>query len=216
MAGSGGGAFLASHHASFVASISGSHVWRNIAEVEGGGLFLAAGKACGIGGSTCGHSLGFGAGKEGGGVDDGGGGGEVRQCVVGGNEAWGAADNVRIVSGRGAGGGGARGAGTGAAGGLGVWRIDDLTSVSRHACASSSSSSPHPPESATASPTLSQSSTPYPDTTASRDPPKPPPQIFVSIGEIFFSSQKSSLLQRLSKNALQRFCETLEQRGFLL
>jgi hypothetical protein len=189
MAGSGGGAFLASHDASFAASISGSHVWRNVAKVEGGGLFLAAGKACGIGGSTCSLSLGVVAGNEGGGVDDGGGGGEVRECVVGGNEAWGAADNVRIVSGRGAGGEGARGEGAGARGGSGVWRIDDLTSVSRHACASSSSSSSHLPESATASPTLSQSSIPNPATTASRDPPKPPPQIFVSIGAPIFLGQ---------------------------
>jgi len=157
MAGQGGGAHLSLAHLSldrpsWTVTISDSHIWRNVATSEGGGLFLV--------GSRSSESVG----QRGGGGDDSVG-GSLRRCIVDGNVAWVAADNLRISKasqGCGAQGGGcAVGAGNhqGSA-----WRIDEQTTVSRLACATAAAA-------AGAAPSCLRFA----------QPPEPSPRIFVSV-----------------------------------
>lgn len=149
IAGRGGGAYLALEAPAFSVSVDRSHVWRNVARSEGGGLFLTGSARSSIGGASAAQGS--------------AGGGQLTQCVVDGNAAWVAADNLRIFkstrdkrSGCGEVEGGQCSAER-------AWRFDDKTAVSRLSCADHSFA-----DSETCNPPRTQ-------------PPMPPPQIFVSV-----------------------------------
>jgi hypothetical protein len=74
----------------------------------------------------------------------------VEGCVIDGNEAWDAADNLRVWRGGGGfgrGGGGGEGGGGGGGGGVGDvgWRVDEGTRVARLSCAESAFAYVPPP-----------------------------------------------------------------------